>query len=368
MDNKLKLIKESGQFTTSTESWPSIVITKEEIEQEIERLADEPVSANGRRTTNLVHPRSTPPGLGLAPGIDAHLEVLKPGERVRVSRTNSSAVGTCIMGEGAARIGTSGFGFARHDVWNVPSMHPVYYENNSSRLMARLTFSNKPMLEKLMVFFGEEAPDANHSDAWFQSVAEETPTGPRAKDSAPIVSIGNGAFLMPYEHLVDPDTVDNRALHWPWAVVEPKLATVRAIGDGYTGRRLYILYNPATERRNGTTHSFFASIASYPGGVVDRPHRHSSAAINYWFAGSGRSTVSGEKLHWKAGDLMLSAPGWAIHNHASGEDGFYALTIQDHPLMIAMESLIWQETMKDSIKNLGTQIGFQTNITEMVGS
>jgi gentisate 1,2-dioxygenase len=366
MQGLAKLVDESGQFPKVTDTWPSIVITKEEIDAEIERLADEAMPANGRRTTSIVHPLSATPGLGLAPGIDAHIDVLKPGENVRVSRSNSTAAGMCIRGHGAARIGTSTFGIELHDVWNVPSMHPVFYENTGSDLMVRLTFSNRPMLEKLMVFYGEEAADSRISDAWFQAVAEEVVQGPRAKDSAPIVPIGNGAFLMPYEHLVDPDTVENHALHWPWSVVEPQLKSVRAIGEGYTGRRLYILYNPATERRNGTTHSFFASIASYPGDVVDQPHRHSSAAINYYFGGSGRSTVSGEKLFWKAGDLMLSAPGWAIHNHASGPDGFYALTIQDHPLMIATESLIWQETMKEPIKNLGTQIGFQTNISELV--
>lgn len=364
--HKAKLVDESGQFATSVESWPSIVITKEEIEREVERLADEPPPANGRRASSIVHPMAQAPGLGLAPGIDAHIEVLKPGESVRVSRSNGSAVGTCIRGQGAARIGTSCFGVEKHDVWNVPSMHPVFYENSGSDLLVRLTFSNRPMLEKLMVFYGEEAEDSKISGAWFETVAQNAPAGPRAKDSAPIVPIEGGGFLMPYEHLVDPDTVENRALHWPWSIVEPRLNAVRGIGEGYTGRRLYILYNPATERRNGTTHSFFASIAAYPGDVVDRPHRHSSAAINYWFAGSGRSTVDGEKLFWKAGDLMLSAPGWSVHNHASGPDGFYSLTIQDHPLMIAAESLIWQETMKDPIKNLGTQIGFQTNISELV--
>lgn len=366
MENEARFVDESGWFPTSGESWPSIIISKEEIDREIERLADEPLPGNGRRTTSLVHPMAQAPGLGLAPGIDAHIEVLKPGERVRVSRSNGSAVGTCIRGGGYARIGTSAFGISGHDVWNVPSMHPVFYENNTSGLFVRLTFSNRPMLEKLMVFFAEEAPDAEASESWFEAVAQDAPAGPRAKDSAPVLPIEGGAFLMPYEHLVDPDTVENRALHWPWSTVEPRLNAVRGIGEGYTGRRLYILYNPATERRNGTTHCFFASIAAYPGNVVDRPHRHSSAAINYWFAGSGRSTVNGEKLVWKAGDLMLSAPGWSVHNHASGPDGFYSLTIQDHPLMIAAESLIWQETMKDPIRNLGTQIGFQTNISELV--
>src|SRR5258706_15370762 len=83
-----------------------------------------------------------------------------------------------------------------------------------------------------------------------------------------------------------------------------------------------------------------------PPKIVDRPHRHTSAAINYYFHGTGRSTVDGEVLEWKAGDLMLSAPGWAVHNHASYDDFVYELTVQDQPLNIAMESLLGQESLK----------------------
>ena len=54
-----------------------------------------------------------------------------------------------------------------------------------------------------------------------------------------------------------------------------------------------------------------------------------------------------------------------MHHHGSREKGFCALTIQDHPLHIAMDSLLWQETMKAPILKLGSQSGFQTNLTEL---
>ena len=72
-----------------------------------------------------------------------------------------------------------------------------------------------------------------------------------------------------------------------------------------------------TGRTNGTTPSFFATITIRPPGIVDRPHRHVSAAINYFFEGSGWSRIAGQKHTWAAGDLMLTAPGWAIHHHAT---------------------------------------------------
>jgi gentisate 1,2-dioxygenase len=78
--------------------------------------------------------------------------------------------------------------------------------------------------------------------------------------------------------------------------------------------------------------------------------------------------VQGKKFVWEAGDLMLSAPGWAVHNHASRDQGFYALTVQDHPLQIAMDSLIWQETLKSPIVSLGTEAGAQTNLRELAAA
>ena len=173
---------------------------------------------------------------------------------------------------------------------------------------------------------------------------------------------------MLFRSLVDIDVVDSRPLLWPWKDVEQHLAKVYHRDLSYTGRHLYLLYNPATERRIGTNHCFFATMAKYPPDKIDQPHRHSSAAINYYFIGHGKSAVMGQRLEWEAGDLHLSAPGWAVHNHGSREKGFCALTIQDHPLQIAMESLIWQETLKSPIIKLGSQTGFDTNLGELIAA
>src|SRR5690606_35529404 len=101
-------------------------------------------------------------------------------------------VGTCIRGEGAARIGAQRFGVARHDVWNTPSMHPITYENTGRDLMARLTFTNRPLLEKLSIYVQEEAADDAQTESWFAESGMPAETGPRAKDNAPIREIGGG--------------------------------------------------------------------------------------------------------------------------------------------------------------------------------
>ena len=61
---------------------------------------------------------------------------------------------------------------------------------------------------------------------------------------------------------------------------------------------------------------------------------------------------------------MLSAPGWAVHNHASYDEPVYELTVQDQPLNIIMESLLWQEAMNQPAVILGQQTGFSTNRSE----
>ena len=67
--------------------------------------------------------------------------------------------------------------------------------------------------------------------------------------------------LLGYEWLIDIDVLESKALHWPWAKVAEYLPSVNELDMSYNGRRLFVLYNPATERRIGTTHSFFATLS-----------------------------------------------------------------------------------------------------------
>jgi gentisate 1,2-dioxygenase len=194
---------------------------------------------------------------------------------------------------------------------------------------------------------------------------EETPDDPKHKSPFGTFQLTEqGAWLMPYEILINPPSVESRNLHWPWELVRENLNKLTALGKDYIGRRLYLLFNPMTGRTNGTTPSFFATMTIRPPKIIDRPHRHVSAAINYYFQGSGYSIVEKKRYEWKAGDLMLSAPGWAVHNHASYDEPVYELTVQDQPLNIIMESLLWQEAMNQPAVILGQQAGFQTNRSE----
>jgi len=343
--------------TKTGKDWPPITISKEMFDREIERLADLPRPANGRRQVMFVHPNAPDPGRGLTPGVQVTLDVLKPGEETVPIRHNSTQVNFCIRGGGSVVVGERRIAYSQYDAWNHPSYATYRHINDTRELQARLTYSNAALLEMMRVHMVEENPQADPAPPAAAEAAGDT----RAR--LPTFTIGeDGAALMPYETLINPPSVESNTLHWPWRTVKENLDKLEALGKDYVGRRLYLLFNPLTERFNGTTPNFFATITIRPPGIVDKPHRHVSSAINYYFHGSGYSRVEGKRYDWKAGDLMVSAPGWAVHNHASNDgDPVYELTIQDQPLNIYMESLLWQEDLSEPARILGSHEGFSTN-------
>jgi gentisate 1,2-dioxygenase len=370
-DIKMPFTEESGFFVDMTgksaaenKPWPPVKIAKEQIDAEIERLASSPAPADGRRASLIVHPNALSMAPGLAPGIQVTLSVLKPGEKTAPFRHNATEVNFCIQGSGYTMTAGRRIAFKQFDLWNNPSYVPYWRVNDGTDLQVCLTYSNASLLQFMQVYIWENDPP-------LVKVAEEESgdqDNPRRKSPFGTFPINDdGAMLMPYELLINPPPVESKPLFWPWERVRAELKKLENLGQDYVGRRLYLLYNPMTGRTNGTTPNFFATITIRPPKIVDRPHRHVSAAINYYFHGKGRSTVAGNVYEWKAGDIMLSAPGWAVHNHASYDDYVYELTVQDQALNIVMESLLWQENMKVTPALLGTQLGFDTNRKKVGG-
>jgi gentisate 1,2-dioxygenase len=352
-----RFVDRTGAEHEKTQLIPSVLIKRAEIEAEVERLAGLPAPANGRRVS-LVSCPAAGAGDGLTPGIAVSLCVLKPGESTRPVRHNSFLVDFCIRGAGRTEIEGRRIDYQKYDVWTTPPWSVYRHFNDTDELQVRLSYSNSPLLEKLQVYVVDENPEvSNGTDEPAEAAADPARVSPygtfRLTDE--------GAYLMPYEKLINPDRVEIRPLHWPWEMVKAELDKLKALGKSYTGRRLYLMYDPATGRTNGTTLSFFATITVRPANIVDRPHRHVSAAVNYYFQGKGYSTVEGKRFEWEAGDLMLSAPGWAVHHHASKDEDVYELTIQDQPMHLALGSLLWHEDLRREPKLLGLAGGFATN-------
>lgn len=364
------LAERTGFTAKPIDLWPPVVIPKEQIEEEVRRLASLPRPANGRRAAMIVHPNAQEPGLGLAPGIQVTLNVLLPGERTAPIRHNSTQVNFCIQGAGHTIVNGQPIRFTQYDVWVHPSMAVYTHHNDTKDLHVRLTYSNAALLEKLHIHYVEDNPptdEPRHAPAGHDHDEHGGHAGGIAKALAEPITLDGGAQLMTYERLVNPPVVEQRPLHWPWAKVRAELDKLASLGKEYVGRRLYLLYNPATGRTNGTTNNFFAAITIRPPHIVDKPHRHTSAAINYFFGGTGGSVVEKQTYKWKAGDLMLTAPGFAVHNHRSDDQPVYELTIQDQPLNLAMDSLIWQEDLREAPRVLGSQAGFATNREAVAG-
>ena len=356
MQTDFQFVDRTGAAQKLSNLIPAVIIPKEAIEAEVDRLAALPAPENGRRVSAIVNPM-TGVGDGLAPGTAVSLCVLKPGERTRPIRHNSSQVNFCIRGGGTARVDGKVIQYEQYDVWNTPPWAVYEHINDTGDLQVRLTYSNSALLEKMMVHIVDEDPPETA-----KSNGSEEGCATHAQNPFGTFQLTeDGGCLMPYEKLINPDVVQHKPLHFPWQRVKQELDKLTALGPSYVGRRLYLLYNPATGHTNGTTSNFFATMCVRPKKIVDRPHRHTASAINYYFSGSGYSVVQGKKYHWKAGDLMLSAPGWAIHNHASNDEDVYELTIQDSPLNIWMGSLLWQENLSQPLESLGATGGFKTN-------
>jgi gentisate 1,2-dioxygenase len=337
-----------------------LLITKAEIDAEIERLASGPF--RGSRRAEIVNPALVQSS-SLYPAVTVSLNVLLPGERTRPHRHNSSVVNFCIQGAGTSVIGGRTVEWGRYDTWSTPPWMVHQHVNDSDEIQVRLSYSNSGLLDLLGVHVLEETDDLDPNQAMGDAQAE-------LELSARGETIGaDGAALLTYEQLISPEPPYQPPLHWPWHQLKTRLEKLRSLGQEYKGRRLYLMYDRTTGRTQGTTSTFFATITMRPAGIVDEPHRHTSAAVNYIFQGRGWSIVGGRRYEWGAGDLMLTAPGWMNHGHAAhdGED-VYELTIQDSPLQIAIGSLLWVENLRDErTEALGVTKGYETNREAIAG-
>lgn len=353
-----RFVEQTDQALPRPEPWPALVVPRAAIEREIERLADIDRPADGRRASSIVHPCATEPGMGLSPGTDVTINVLKPGEETTLIRHTANQLEFCVSGRGVTEVSGESTASGKWDVSTIPPMQAYRHRNDGDELWIRLTYSNRPLLEKLGVLYAEADPPVTR---------RTSPAGAvRAADQSAALDIEltpEGARMRSYEYLVDIDVVEQRALRWPWEMMKANLP----FEPGSNNRGIMLLYNPATERRNGTTPSYFCTISgglrSKPPPPVARGHRHISTAINYYFLGNGgRSIVEGRVIDWGEGDLMLSAPGWAEHAHYMGSlDGtpvpMATITVQDHPMHIALGSLIWQEDVTGEVRALGSEPG-----------
>jgi gentisate 1,2-dioxygenase len=352
----------AAQPNRMREPWAPFVVRANEWRAGVAEALDSAVGPTGRREISLRHPQSPADNPSVAPGIEVRFGTLKPGEQQQPLRCNATQFCMLLDGQAAVEVAGAVMQVGVRDSWVVPGMRSHLIRNIGSVPLVYVAYSNAALLRRLEAYYEDQLPGgpskmvANRS---FQRARDLAGPGHQLNDS--------GAMILPYEYLVDPDTNESNATLWRWSEIEPHLPAVTSLGKDYNGRSLWVLYNPATERKVGTTPCFFASIA-VPGKHVVTPfHLHISAAINFILDGEGSSDVDQQHLEWNVWDIMLSAPSWMRHRHAVRELRTTFLTIQDHPFHIGMESLLWQEKPPQGpIMNLGTEAGFNTNRAEVL--
>ena len=185
-----------------------------------------------------------------APGTSVTLCVLKPGEQTKPIRHNSALINFCIRGAGQTRIDGKCIKFGLYDVWNTPGWATYENYNDTNELQVRLMYSNAALLEKMQVHVIDENPPAP---------GDEKKSPAHTQDKSPFGTFQlteDGAYLMPYEQLINPEMAPHKALHFEWKKVKQELDKLASLGQCYRGRRLYLLYNPATLNTNGTTCEF----------------------------------------------------------------------------------------------------------------
>ena len=138
--------------------WAPLLVPKEAIEREVDRLLDEaPITdlgaatdlraATGLRAASVVHPRAIDGIPSLTPVTEVTIHVLKPGERTPPQRGNHALLETTISGEGTVHVGTA-FRVERHDVWTVPPMQVCSHHNTGRTPWVWLSYSNAPLLRR----------------------------------------------------------------------------------------------------------------------------------------------------------------------------------------------------------------------------
>lgn len=131
------------------------------------------------------------------------------------------------------------------------------------------------------------------------------------------------------------------------------LENERAIGSAQQRNRLGVLLsNPNFPQTKTLTHTLWSLYNILPAGVVQKPHRHNSIAIDHCVsAGSDTYTMIGKevdengniinpiKAMWTPGSTFITPPGWwHSHHNDSGVDAI-VLPIQDAGLIMNMQIL-----------------------------
>jgi gentisate 1,2-dioxygenase len=325
---------------------------KADIEQEISRLLD--TSPDGGRRSVTLASADTGPELGNSFAIGVGISVLSPGEASPAHRHTHSVINYVREGYGHSVINGRKLDWGPGDIFTTPGwVDHQHVAAPDSPPVVHFSYSDRPLHEKLGLSLYRDA------DEELLVATTELPVGVPPPPVAPVGEqlSPEGAQLLTYKHMLKPAAAWDEPLLWKFSAVKPHLDELDHDDEQFNGRRVVMLFHPGTGIAQGTTRTLTAFVGIIVPGEQHIAHRHTSAAINYYTAGSGYSVVGGQKFEWEAGDLAL-APGWAPHRHANdGDETVWGITIHDAPLLYNAGSLLWQEVLSEEIGVLGRDTG-----------
>lgn len=133
-----------------------------------------------------------------------------------------------------------------------------------------------------------------------------------------------------------------------------ELTKVRKEAEG-RNRTGILLANPNFPLTMTLTHTLWALYNVLPAGVVQKPHRHNSIALDYCVdAGPETYTMIGKELNedgsikdpikamWTPGSAFITPPGWWHSHHNNSDQDAIVLPIQDAGLIMNMQVLDFQ--------------------------
>jgi len=113
-----------------------------------------------------------------------------------------------------------------------------------------------------------------------------------------------------------------------------------------------LLSNPLFPMTMTVTHTLWSLYNVLPAGVVQKPHRHNSVALDYCVAaGPNTYTLIGKTLNedgtikdpvkalWQPGAAFITPPGWWHSHHNESDEDAIVLPIQDAGLIMNMQLL-----------------------------
>lgn len=133
-----------------------------------------------------------------------------------------------------------------------------------------------------------------------------------------------------------------------------ELTKVRKEAEG-RNRTGILLSNPNFPLTMTLTHTLWALYNVLPAGVVQKPHRHNSIALDFCVAaGPETYTMIGKELNedgsikdpikamWTPGSAFITPPGWWHSHHNNSDQDAIVLPIQDAGIIMNMQVLDFQ--------------------------